>query len=201
MFTGIIQTVRPIYWLEDNNETNERRLALELPFEQIELGESIALNGVCLTVAAIHGATAEFHLSPETLRRSNLASISKSSSVNIERALRTGDSLSGHWVQGHVDGMGSIAKISPEGDSWFVQVVLPSELMRYCVEKGSISIDGTSLTVNSICDDSNSIGLQIIPHTWESTIFNTYSENTIVNIEVDIIAKYVERQCSPFQKQ
>ncbi len=200
MFTGIIQAVCPVRWLEDSAESRERKLAIETPFTNLVLGESIAINGACLTVSKFDNQIAQFHLSPETISKTSLGSLVVESKVNLERALCAGDSLSGHLVQGHVDGLGTINEIREDGDSWHVTVNLSPELRRYCVDKGSITIDGTSLTINKVDDDSGTIQLQIIPHTWKETIFSEYKTGDSVNVEVDVIAKYVERQCSPYKK-
>lgn len=200
MFTGIIQAVCPIRWVEDSAGTIERRIAVETPYSDLQLGESIAVNGVCLTVAKSEGKIAQFHLSPETIKLTSLGALTKDSRCNIERALKAGDSLSGHWVQGHVDGLGTIERIVEEGESYLVEISLEDRLRKYCVDKGSISVDGTSLTINKVLDETGTFLLQIIPHTWQETIFSEYRTGDLVNIEVDIIAKYVERQCSPFKK-
>ncbi len=200
MFTGIIQAVCPIRWVEDAAGTIERRIAVETPFSDLKLGESIAVNGACLTVAKSEGTVAQFHLSSETVKLTSLGALTKDRRCNLERALCVGDSLSGHWVQGHVDGLGSVKRVVPEGESYRVEIELEDKLRRYCVDKGSITIDGTSLTINQVSNDTGTILLQIIPHTWQETIFSDYQRGDLVNVEVDILAKYVEQQCSPYKK-
>ena|SRR3989344_7035125 len=191
MFTGIIQKTAKLKRIE--HFANESKLFLELVSNDIQLGESIAVNGVCLTVAEIDKNSCLFYISPETIRCTNLGALSENSFVNIERALRVGDSLSGHFVQGHVDGTAKLISVEKAGQSWACNFTLPEELLRYCIEKGSIALNGISLTINKI--EGGKIFIQIVPHTWQNTNFAYVKPGDIVNVEVDILAKYTEKLC------
>lgn len=200
MFTGIIQKVGkvqkidgPRYWIEIGFDSST-----------LELGESIAVNGVCLTVAEISSPLAQFFLSEETLARTSLGKLREGSRVNLERAMVASSRLSGHIVQGHVDGIAPLVRMSEAGESRILEFDLPESIARYCVEKGSISLNGVSLTINTIEKKSGSparISLMIIPHTWEHTQFSNLSLGEPVNVEVDIVAKYVESLCLPYQSR
>lgn len=157
------------------------------------LGESIACDGVCLTVTDWNARDhlMRFFLSEETLSRSHFKELKPGNRINLERSLKMGDRMSGHWVQGHVDGVGTIKSIAKNGETFDVQVEIPHELSRYCVEKGSITVQGVSLTINAITDSI--IRLTIIPHTWQVTTFQQLEPGSLVNIEVDILAKYIEK--------
>jgi riboflavin synthase len=193
VFTGIITKVGKIIEKTERAKS-ECAFLIETGFSDLSLGESVAINGVCLTVAEFTpSGDASFYASPETLTRTNLGKLKRDSRVNLERALRVGDRLSGHWVQGHVDGVGEVVEISQTGESWNLSVRVPENLERYFVEKGSIALSGVSLTINSI--DQNLISLMIIPHTWQNTNFFSLQSGDSVNIEVDILAKLMERQC------
>jgi riboflavin synthase len=194
MFTGII-TGQGLVLSE-----NPSHLKLRVPadFNDAVLGESIAINGVCLTVTAIQENTLEFYVSPETLLRSNLGTLALESRVNLERALRLGDRLSGHIVQGHVDTQARIQSIKKSGESHELVITLPKDDARFVVEKGSIAIDGISLTINSI--DNSNIYLMIIPHTWGETGLSTRAVGDSVNIEYDMVLKHITR-LSHFEKR
>lgn len=193
MFTGIINTVSSVTALDMRN--NERLIQLSTPYPDVVLGESIAVNGVCLTVARLErvqdGTNVEFFVSPETCERTNLGALKAGVAVNLERAMRLSERLSGHLVQGHVDGLGRLVDARAVGDCFELQVELSPSLSKYVVEKGSITLDGISLTVNSI--KNNTIDLMIIPHTWQNTALATKKVGQDFNIEVDVIAKYVEK--------
>lgn len=173
-------------------------------FEDLVLGESVAVNGVCLTVAELEkGSHARFFASAETLTRTGLGAMSSGSRVNLERAVSLNTRLSGHLVQGHVDGLAKLLAVSPEAGAVKLRFEVPPNLARYCVEKGSITLDGISLTINSVTDASDgsaTIAITIIPHTWEHTNLSTVTIGGSVNVEVDVIAKYVERLCQPLLK-
>ena len=151
------------------------------------VGDSISLAGVCLTAVEVVDGTVVFDAVPETLRRSTLRRLEAGAGVNVEPALRAGDPLGGHIVQGHVDGVGTIRRASEEG----IEVEAPAEVLRYCVEKGSIAIEGVSLTIATLQEGSFTVAL--IPHTREATTLGGVGEGDEVNLEVDIVAKYVER--------
>jgi riboflavin synthase len=177
---------------------------VETGFTDMELGESIAVNGVCLTVTTVgQDQTAAFFISAETLDRSNLALLRPGMHVNLERALMLNTRLSGHLVQGHVDGKAVLRSIMPHQNAYLLELTLPLTLSRYCVEKGSIALNGISLTLNRVLDAPDGttiISTTIIPHTWEHTNLNSVKVGDDLNVEVDVMAKYAERLCQPYLK-
>ncbi|MGY6768455.1 riboflavin synthase [Komagataeibacter sp. NFXK3] len=202
MFSGIIE--------HQGQVSAARRLdrdldiTVETGITDLALGESIAVNGVCLTVTSFDAkGTATFFISSETLDRTALGRIEAGHTVNLERAVTPATRLSGHIVQGHVDGTGRLLAVRTEGEGRHITFTIPARLRRYLVEKGSITIDGISLTLNEVgapgedgCDaDAFRIALMIIPHTWEHTTLGSLKPGDAVNIEVDVIAKYVESVC------
>ena len=155
-------------------------------------GASIAVNGVCLTMVSFDAAGFSCDLSPETLARTNLGALRTGSPVNLERPAALGDRLGGHIVQGHVDGAAGFTSLKPLDDgNWWLEVRIPRDLTRYVIHKGSVTLDGVSLTVASL--DGQALGVAIIPHTYQNTIVRSYSPGAIINLEVDMIAKYVEK--------
>jgi len=191
MFTGIILGKGTI--VEKRSFGKGLIVTLEADFDLVdpEEGESIAVNGVCLTAKNISGRRFSVDVSPESLARTNLGGLLVNSKVNLERALRLSDRLGGHLVSGHVDAVSSVLEKRPLGDFLQFTFAVPAGLGRYIIEKGSIAIDGTSLTVNS-CDD-RIFSIVVIPHTLEVTILGSAQEGSSVNIEVDLIGKYVEK--------
>ncbi|GBQ99877.1 riboflavin synthase subunit alpha [Gluconobacter cerinus NRIC 0229] len=175
-------------------------LTVETGFPDLELGESVAVNGVCLTVETFDAAgVATFHLSGETLSRTPLEQLKAGSRVNLERAVAANTRLSGHIVQGHVDNVATFAGVEKSGDSYALRIFVPQALRQYVVEKGSITFDGISLTVNELHDDvvrgnqsGFEVGLTIIPHTWDHTNLSSLTVGTRMNVEVDVLSKYVE---------
>lgn len=193
MFTGIIEANGKII---EKKQSGSRDFIVtvdtgNLDLSDVKLGDSIAVNGVCLTVIAQEAHSFDANVSIETLERSGFSRYSMGQAVNLEKALRLSDRLGGHLVSGHVDGQGEIAEIKKEEQSYRVSVKAPENLSRYIAEKGSITIDGVSLTVNSV--GSTHFSVNIVPHTWENTIFTHYSTGSVVNLEVDLIARYLER--------
>jgi riboflavin synthase len=191
VFTGIVKEVGVVRSVEGGDEGV--RIAIDAPRTAAgaALGDSVAIGGVCLTVTAnVDGALA-FDAVPETLRRSSLGRLGAGDRVNGEPAVRAGDRLDGHIVQGHVDGIGHVRALEPEGDGSRLTVELPPELLRYCVEKGSIALEGVSLTVAALDDESMDIAL--VPHTLAATTLGALAPGDAVNIEIDVLAKYVER--------
>ena len=190
MFTGLVAdkgTVTAVDTTADGVTLAVRtRLA-----EEIAEGDSVAVNGVCLTATAIGGGAFTADVMRETLRRSSLAEVAEGTPVNIELPLRASDRLGGHVVQGHVDGLGTIRDIREDGFSRVVEIAAPEETLRYVVEKGSIAVDGISLTVASVTADTFSVAL--IPETLERTNLGAASPGQPVNLEVDVLAKYVEK--------
>lgn len=191
MFTGLIEDLGTVRELRKNADSVRLKVATSIPMGEIELGESIAVNGICLTVVAFGDGMFAADVSPETVYRSTLAALVPGSRVNLERALRLGARLGGHLVSGHVDAVGSVVALVRDGNAQRLTFRLPAEINRYVVEKGSVAIDGISLTVNSVTDDTFSVA--IIPHTLAETTLKDRQVGSQVNIETDIIGKYVER--------
>jgi riboflavin synthase len=191
VFTGIVEEVGQVTELDVSDDG--ARLAISAPAlaPLANLGDSISISGCCLTVVAVDDDVLRFEAVPETLSRSSLGRLAVGGLVNLEDALRAGEPFGGHLVQGHVDGVGEITQIVTEGDGHRLTVRVPGELMRYVAEKGSISLAGISLTVAALRDDELEIAL--IPHTWISTTVSDLEVGDMVNLEVDVIAKYVER--------
>ena len=198
MFSGIIESLGRVRSVEPGDKAV--RVSLDTGFTDLVLGESVAVNGVCLTVTEFdQGGAAAFFVSPETLQRTSLRILREDGRVNLERAVTPSTRLSGHIVQGHVDGTATLVSVTAEGEAWRLVLDVPDGLRRYCVEKGSVALDGISLTVNAILASASvgcfGIGLMIIPHTWEHTHLGTLAPGASVNVEVDVIAKYVEQLC------
>ncbi|HST37965.1 MAG TPA: riboflavin synthase [Conexibacter sp.] len=190
MFTGLVQGLGTVAAVEPTGDGV--RLAIATPLgRELAPGDSIAVNGVCLTAVDPTNGTFAADVMNETLRRSSLAEIGPGSEVNLELAMRAADRLGGHIMQGHVDGLGTISAIERDGFARIVTIAAGPELLRYVVEKGSIAIDGVSLTVSSVDDESLSVSL--IPETLERTIFGAAEVGKPVNLEVDVLAKYVEK--------
>jgi riboflavin synthase len=184
MFTGLVFGTGKVA-TRDNG-----RLRIEAPVA-LEHGASIAVNGVCLTVVEADDEGFEVDVMDETLRRSSLGTLADGDAVNLETPLRVGDPLDGHIVQGHVDGTGTVVAVRDEGTSRVVRIEAVPELLRYVVEKGSIAVDGVSLTVSAI--DDGAFEVSLIPETLERTTLGRAASGTIVNLEVDVLAKYVEK--------
>ncbi len=191
MFSGIIETTGTITTIEQMNEGARLFLTSQLPLSEVSLGESICVNGTCLTVTVIGDTTLSFDVSAESLRRTNLGDLKSGDLVNLERSLRVSDRLSGHVVSGHIDGVGSVKSIQPEGDSFLYTFTVPPELGRYLIEKGSVAIDGISLTVFH-CRPTE-FTCAIIPHTHHVTTLHARKPGDKVNIENDLQGKYIEK--------
>lgn len=192
MFTGIIQAVGEVAAIEQTGGDVKLRIKTgDLPLEDVHLGDSIATNGVCLTVTELPGDGYWADVSTETLSLTSLKSTVVGSAVNLEKSLTPTTALGGHLVSGHVDGLGRVVGLTRDARSWRVSIEAPSDLARYIAQKGSICVDGTSLTVNSV--EGTRFELNIIPQTWEETVFSGYALGTEVNLEVDVIARYLER--------
>jgi riboflavin synthase alpha subunit len=155
------------------------------------VGDSVALDGVCLTATDVSDGRIAFHAVPETLGRTTLAVLEPGAEVNVEPALRAGEPLGGHYVQGHVDGVGHVTDTTPEGDGLRLRLALPPELLRYCVPKGSIAVQGVSLTIAAL--DDHGVEIALVPHTLAATTLASLRPGAEVNLEVDVLAKYVER--------
>jgi riboflavin synthase len=204
MFTGIVEKKASI--LNFERGADSVLLLVSTGYSDLSIGESVAVNGVCLTVTELgRSGEALFFVSPETIARSNLGALQTGSTVNLERALQASARLSGHIVQGHVDGIGAFLRAQQDEKSYQTWFEIPASLKRYCVEKGSICINGVSLTINELRDGpaskgSSEISITIIPHTWEHTNLGSLPPSAPVNIEVDVLAKYVERLLACQQK-
>jgi riboflavin synthase len=190
VFTGLVQDLGTIAAVDPTAGGVRLAIATELGAELSE-GDSIAVNGVCLTAVAPTAEGFGADVMNETLRRSSLAAATTGARVNLELPLRAQDRLGGHVVQGHVDGLGTLAGINEDGFSRVVRIEAPPELLRYVVEKGSIAIDGISLTVAAV--DESSLSVALIPETIERTSLGAAAPGTPVNLEVDVLAKYVEK--------
>jgi riboflavin synthase len=190
MFTGLVEDLGTVVAVDRNDGgavlTVESRLA-----PQIGEGDSVAVNGVCLTATGIDGTRFGFDVMLESLRRSSLGAIDAGSKVNLELALRADARLGGHIMQGHVDGVGTVAALRDEGFSRIVTIDAGAELLRYVVEKGSIAVDGVSLTVSRV--DETSFDVSLIPETLERTNLGATTVGRTINLEVDVVAKYVEK--------
>jgi len=196
MFTGIIEATGKIFSLQHKGD--DARISINtgrLDLSDTKLGDSIAVNGVCLTVVSLTADGFEADVSAESLSRTSLGQLKSNSPVNLELAMRPDARFGGHIVSGHVDGQGKVLDISPVGESINLRVQIPNELNCYVAEKGSVTIDGVSLTVNAV--KNNEFEVNIVPHTQLETIIGQYEQGSHVNVEVDIIARYLERmlQC------
>jgi riboflavin synthase len=195
MFTGIIEELGTVRSLVPGRAGARIEIAAGRILEGTRIGDSIAVNGVCLTAVTLGSQFFRADLSAETVRRTSLQSVSTGTSVNLERALTPTTRMGGHLVQGHVDATGHWLEAQPSGDGWVIRISYPPELGRYFVEKGSVAVDGISLTIARLTDQWFEIA--VIPQTWRATNLQTRGPGAVVNLEVDIIAKYVERMLDP----
>ena len=199
MFSGIIESLGRI----EATQQSDGSITLDVAtgFGDLTLGESVAINGICLTVVSFDlQGRAQFYASPETLDRTNLGSLQAGDRANLERAVSLSTRLSGHIVQGHVDGLARLVSVQIEAGAHLIELAVPKAIARYCVPKGSITLDGISLTLNSVVDEPSGeclVGLTIIPHTWAHTNLQTRKQGDLINVEADVLAKYVERLCNP----
>ena len=193
MFTGIVRERGRVVSADRNGGGVRLRIAARATADA-ELGDSIAVNGCCLTVTAADGETLEFDAVPETIARTTLGGLGDGDVVNLEPALRAGEPLGGHFVQGHVDGRARVTAVDEEGEGARLRLELEPGLLRYCVEKGSIALDGVSLTVAALRDDG--IEIALVPFTLEHTTLGALAPGGEVNVEVDLLAKYAGRLAS-----
>jgi riboflavin synthase len=191
MFTGIIENIGKVVVIEEVNNSFMIKIEVSNLSIDISNGDSIAVNGACLTAANIESNVFSFDLSPETMKSTSFKSLRKGDFVNIEFPLTLNKFISGHITTGHVDTVATIEKLLKDTDSWFIQIKIDKIYLKYIVRKGSICIDGVSLTVNKV--DGDMIDLMIIPHTYENTIIKNYNVGDSMNIEVDYIAKHLEK--------
>jgi riboflavin synthase len=191
MFTGLIEELGQVESRDAHAGGERLVISASLVTGDLKNGDSISINGVCLTALDVTATTFAADVSPETLQRTTINQLRTGSAVNLERAVTPATRLGGHIVQGHVDGRGTFISAEQNGDFWTVHIAFPPELAKYLVHKGSISVEGISLTIAALADDHFDIAL--IPKTWEMTNLSTLAPGDPVNLEVDVIAKYVER--------
>jgi riboflavin synthase len=194
VFTGIVRELGSV--VEAEEVGGGRALVVRAPetAARTRVGDSVAVTGCCLTATAIDGDTISFHAVPETIVRTTLGALARDDAVNVEPALRAGEELGGHYVQGHVDAVGLIQSVEAEGEGLRVFVDAPDDVLRYCVEKGSITVDGVSLTIAELAEGAFAVAL--VPHTLEATTLSGLRPGQPVNLEADVLAKYVERLIS-----
>jgi riboflavin synthase len=195
VFTGIIRERGRI--AEVDGDADARHLRIEAPTtaSQLAVGDSVSVDGCCLTATEVEDGQFAVTAVPETISRTTLGALAQGDEVNLETATRAGEPLGGHYVQGHVDGVGRVETVEPEEEGVRVRISAPPQLMRYCVEKGSVAVGGVSLTVAAITDGAFEVAL--VPHTLEQTTLGGAQPGDTVNIEVDILAKYVEKLVDP----
>jgi len=191
MFTGIIQYVGTVRAVRTIGKGRRITVGVGPLADGLGLGDSVAVDGACLTACKIDGSVADFDVAAETVSRTTLAGVRVGTKVNLERSLRVGDGLDGHLVQGHVDGTGELRRIDRGADQWTVEFSVPASLADEMVEKGSVAVSGVSLTITAIAAGRFSVAL--IPTTWTETIFADMSVGSKVNIETDVIGKYIRR--------
>ena len=194
MFTGLVEEVGRVSSLEEG-EMLRLSISADRVTKDTRVGDSISVNGACLTVGETDGRTLTFFAMPETLRRTALGTLEEGSPVNLERAMAAGSRFGGHFVQGHVDGVGEVVGVRPEGEAEIWEFAAPEAVLRYCVEKGSVCVDGISLTVVSVAEGSFTVS--ILPQTRANTNLGELREGSMVNLEADVIGKYVERLLEP----
>jgi riboflavin synthase len=195
MFTGLVEEVGEVVALEGGTDGARLEIRAPLVRDGLAIGDSVSVNGACLTAIALAEDGFAVQCAPETLRRTSIGALAAGGRVNLERALRVGDRLGGHMVQGHVDGTGSVLAARPEGESVVLEIAAPPEVLRYVVEKGSIAVDGVSLTVAARLPDRFAVAL--IPHTLGATTLGPDAVGRPVNLEADVVAKYVEALVRP----
>jgi riboflavin synthase len=191
MFTGIVEELGVVQALERGLQSAVLTVLARRVVNGMNVGDSVTVNGVCLTVARMNDQGFAVDVGPETLRVTTLGGLAPGDGVNLERAMRLGDRLGGHLVSGHVEAVGRVASRAPDGNAITLTIEAPREILRYCVGKGSITIDGVSLTITSLTEKT--FGVMIIPHTAEVTNLGLKPPGSLVNLEPDLIAKYVER--------
>jgi riboflavin synthase len=193
MFTGIVRERGRVVAAEQGANGGGVSLRIEAPATAAmsKPGDSIAVAGCCLTATAVENGSLAFNAVPETIARSNLGRLAEGAEVNLEPALRVGEPLGGHFVQGHVDGLGRVRSLEPDGEGVRLRLELDQELLRYCVEKGSLTVDGVALTIAALDDETVEIAL--VPFTLQETTLSSLGPGDEVNVEVDLLAKYAER--------
>jgi riboflavin synthase len=197
MFTGLIEDMGTVVSFRRSDKAAVLGIATALPAHEIALGDSVAVNGICLTVTSISGTVLTFDVSPETISKSTFESLRTGDKVNLERALRMGDRLGGHIVSGHVDCCGRLSRIEQASGYHVLTFALPAVFARYLVPKGSVAINGISLTVNEVSGDGFTV--TVIPHSFDNTTLADLAPGGRVNIETDILGKYIERLAQPWK--
>jgi riboflavin synthase len=194
VFTGIVRELGVV--VEAEEAGGGRALLVRAPqtASRTNIGDSVAIDGCCLTAAGVEGGAIRFHAVPETVARTTLGDLGRDREVNVEPAVRAGEELGGHYVQGHVDAVGRVQSVEAEGEGLRVFVEAPDEVLHYCVEKGSITVDGVSLTIAELVGDA--FGVALVPHTLTATTLSDLEPGQAVNLEADVLAKYVERLIS-----
>jgi riboflavin synthase len=208
MFTGIITGVGRIAAIDDlgSSQQHGKRLTVTAPagyLDDVGLGDSIAINGACMTVTSLDANAGHFSIDVSAESLDKTAGLAQLGPVNLEKALRAHDRLGGHLVSGHVDGVGQVLKMEPVGESWELRILAPASLAKYLAYKGSITVNGVSLTVNAIADraDGTELSINLIPHTVENTALHSVKAGSRVNLEIDLIARYVERMLGAAKDQ
>lgn len=191
MFTGLVREVGVVEAVEGGADGVRLRIGAPETARRADVGDSVSIAGVCLTVVDVKDGAVAFDAVPETLDRSSLGRLRAGARVNIEPSLRAGDQLGGHYVQGHVDGVGTVRSVGPEGEGSRIWVDTSPDLLRYVVEKGSIAVEGTSLTVAGL--DELGFAVALVPHTLAATTLGALQPGDVVNLETDVLAKYVEK--------
>lgn len=190
MFTGLVEALGTVQTLESKG--NQARLTLEMPFaKELAIGDSVAINGCCLTVSKFSPERASFDLLEQTLKVTSLGALKPKSLVNLERAMQAGARFGGHFMQGHVDGVGTLTRLEVRGQDHVIHVSLPPEIHRLCIDKGSLTLDGISLTIAELTPDGAMFW--ITPHTWENTHLHAAKIDQLMNLETDMLAKYVDK--------
>jgi riboflavin synthase len=197
VFTGLIEDLGTLRRFQKSGDSGRITIATAFPMQEIVMGESIAVNGVCLTVVGFGGGSFTADVSPESLARTNLGQLNTGSRVNLERALKLSDRLGGHIVSGHVDTQGVVTERRQDQNAVRFTIEVPQSQIRYLVEKGSVAIDGISLTVNAVAEQTFSVA--VIPHSLAKTTLQWCEPGVRVNVETDILGKYVERLLRPAQ--
>ena len=195
MFTGIVRERGRVAAVEGGNGARHFRIEAPSTSARLGVGDSVSIDGCCLTATAVSDGSFSVTAVPESLSRTTLGRLGHGDEVNLETATRAGEPLGGHYVQGHVDGVGRVASVEPEEEGARMWIEAPPELLRYCVEKGSITVGGVSLTISALRDGAFEVAL--IPHTLQETTFGGLAAGDDVNLEVDVLAKYVEKLIHP----
>jgi len=191
MFNGIVETISQVLAITLSNDCHHFIIELPSDFNDLKMGDSISINGVCLTITKLAAQTFHVTAVPETLRLTNLKHLKVNDTVNLERSLSMHGRIGGHLMQGHVDGVGHIQELTHDGNAWLVKIGTSSDLTKYMVAKGFVTLDGMSITLISVHTDWFTVTL--IPHTQEATIAHHYRVGTEINIEVDMMGKYIEK--------